>query len=115
MQSAHFQPGSKTDLSLNADEGWTDFMDTHLSQTSYGFVGRLQQQFTSRLSGGAEAGMRIERGDTFDQNLATCRLWLDWNIGKLTVKASYEYNNESQQAASQDRHYVFVRIRRDFR
>ena len=115
IQSAHFQPGEKTDLSLNADEGWTDFLDSHIRQTSYGFITRLQQRLTSRLTGGAEGGIRIERGDTFDRDLATCRLWLDWAIGKVTVKVSYEFNDENHRVDNQNRHYVFVRIRRDFR
>ncbi len=113
-QSAHFQPGEKTDLSLNANESWANYRDTHLQQNSYGFVARLQQQLTARMAGGAEAGLRIERGATFDRDLATCRLWLDWAVGKLTVKASYEFNAANQQSDKQERHYFFVRLRRDF-
>jgi hypothetical protein len=113
-QSAHFQPGDKTDLSLNVDEGWTDFLDTHFRQTSYGFVTRVQQRFTRRVTGGAEGGMRFDRGDTFDRDYATCRLWLDWRVGKLSVNANYQFNNESHLADRQDSHYIYLRIRRDF-
>lgn len=112
-QSAHAQPGNGTDLSMNSDEGWTDFPDMHLRQTSYGFTTRLQQQFARRLAGGVEGGVRIERGETFDRDYATARLWLDWAVGKLTVKLSYDYNTESHVGDRQDRHYVFLRARRD--
>jgi len=114
-QSAIFRPGHNTDVSLNADEGWTDFTDSHLREASYGFIGRLQQQLTTHLSGGAEAGLRFDRGDTFDRTLTTCRLWLDWNVGRLTVKASYQFNDEYHLADREDRHFLFVSIRRDFR
>ena len=114
-QSAHFQPGDKTDLTVNFDEGWTDFRDNHLRHTSYGFITRVQQQFTRRLTGGAEGGMRFERGDTFNRDLATARVWLDWTIGKLSVQASYEFNDESHPSDQQNRNYVSLRIRRDFK
>ncbi|HLP75538.1 MAG TPA: hypothetical protein VK327_01360 [Candidatus Paceibacterota bacterium] len=113
-QSAHFQPGNDTDLSVNIDEGWTDFRDSHIRQTSYGFITRLQQRLTPRLTGGIEGGVRIERGDTFDRDLGTARLWMDYAIGKLSVKATYELNDESHRSDSQIRHYVFMRVRRDF-
>ncbi|HEX9047092.1 MAG TPA: hypothetical protein VF988_08690 [Verrucomicrobiae bacterium] len=115
FQSVSFQPCAKTVVGLDADEGWTDFNDSHLRQTSYGVIGRLQQRVTSHLTGGAEAGVRIDRGQTFDRTLATCRFYLDWNIGKLMVKASYEFNDEYHVTDRQDRHYVFIRIRRDFK
>ena len=55
------------------------------------------------------------RGESFDGDFATCRAGLDWAAGKLTVKLEYEFNDESHLTDSQDRNYVFLRVRRDFR
>jgi hypothetical protein len=115
FQSAQFHPASGTDISLNADQSWTDFRDNNLHQSSYGIITRWQQRFTAHWSTTVEGGVRFERGDTFDRDFATCRAGLDWAAGKLTVKLNYEYNDESHLTDAQDRHYVFIRVRRDFR
>ncbi len=115
FQSAQFRPAAGADLSLTADQNWTDFHDNHLHQSSYGFITRWQQRVTSHLSAMVEGGVRFERGETFDSDLATCRAGLDWAVGKLTVKLDYEYNDESHLADAQDRQYIFLRVRRDFR
>ena len=115
FQSAQFQPLGGTDLSLNTDENWTDFQDNNLHQTAYGFITRWQQRVSSHFSTTLEGGLRFERGQTFDRDYATCRAGVDWTAGKLTVKLSYEYNDESHLTDAQDRHYIFLRIRRDFR
>lgn len=115
FQSAQFQPVVGTDVSLNADQNWTDYQDNNLHQSSYGFIARCQQRLTSHLSTTIEGGVRFERGETFDRDYATCRAGLDWAVGKLTVKLTYEYNDENYLTDTQDRHYVFLRIRRDFR
>jgi hypothetical protein len=78
FQSAQFQPVSGTDISLNADENWADFLDNNLHQTSYGFITRWQQRLTSHLSTTVEGGVRFERGETFNSDFATCRAGLDW-------------------------------------
>jgi hypothetical protein len=36
-------------------------------------------------------------------------------VGKLTVKLDYQFNDESHLTDAQDRHYLFIRVRRDFR
>ena len=115
FQSAQFTPVAGTDVSLNADQNWTDYRDTNLHETAYGFIARLQQRLTSRLFTTLEGGVRFERGETFNQDYATCRAGLDWAVGKLTVKLTYEYNEESHLTDAQDRHYIFLRVRRDFR
>ncbi|MEI8290410.1 MAG: hypothetical protein WCH99_13150 [Verrucomicrobiota bacterium] len=115
FQSAQFHPLSGTDVNLNADQNWTDYHDNNLHQSSYGFIARCQQRLTSHLSTTLEGGVRFERGETFDHDYATCRAGLDWAVGKLSVKLTYEYNDESHLTDTQDRHYIFLRMRRDFR
>ena len=115
FQAAQFRPVAGTDVSLNADQNWTDFNQNHLHQASYGFITRCQQRLTSHLSTTVEGGVRLERGESFDGDFATCRAGLDWAAGKLTVKLEYEFNDESHLTDSQDRNYVFLRVRRDFR
>ena len=61
-----------------------------------------------------EEGVRMERGETFDRDVATARTSLDWTIGKLMVRVAYEFNQESHLLDRQERHFFYVRARRDF-
>ena len=114
FESAQIQPGNDSSLGVELDQTWTTFRDTGLHQTSIGALVRFQQALMTHLSWSAEGGVRFDRGQTFDQDVTTVRSSLEWSVGKLAVRLSYEFDQETRVNDERQRHYAFLRVRRDF-
>jgi len=113
-QSAQFTTADGTTLGLDFEQAWTEFRDSHINQTTYSMIGRFQQRITRNLSWYADAGLRLENGATFEREAATARTGLNWKVGKLSVKLDYDYNRETHLGDLRQRHYLFLRVRRNF-
>ncbi len=114
FQSVQFQASETTTFGADLDQNWTHFRDTGLGQNTYGLIVRYQQRLNDNLSWNAEGGMRIDRGFSFDRNVAVARLGLEWTFGKLTARLGYEYGNESQPSSEASRQFAHLRVRRTF-
>ena len=114
FQSVQFQPAPNATLGLDLDQNWTHFRDTGLHQNTFGFILRYQHHWTENLAWNVEGGVRFDRGYTFDRDVAVARVGVDWTVGKMTVKAGYEFSNETQPASLVERHFLFLRVRRNF-
>ena len=99
---------------VDFDQNWTTYYDNQSQESSYGFLLHYDSVLAPNLSFNCEGGVQIQRGTTFDRNLAVARAGLDWTMGKLIVKLGYEYNLESHIYDSRERNYLFVRVRRNF-
>ena len=98
---------------LDVDQRWTNFRDDGTQHTIYGFIARYQERFTPTLAWNVEGGMQIDRGPTFDRDYGVVRTGLDWAVGKLMVKVGYEFGSESHTTDLLQRHYAFLRIKRN--
>lgn len=114
FQSVNLEPSHDIAVGLDLDQNWTLFRDTNTRQTTYGLAAHYRQQLTAHLAWNAEGGVMIERGDSYNQNVAIARTGLDWTRGKLTVKFNYEHGNQSTDTDLRNRNYLFLRIRRNF-
>lgn len=114
FQSFNYQPMQDATLSLDCDESWITQTDTKINQSFYSFIARYRQQLWMSLAWRIEGGFQVDRGGGYDRDVATARTGLDWEIGKISFKIGYEYNNENYSTDLRTRHYFFIRIRRDF-
>lgn len=114
FESFSFQATENTWLSCDSGQGWSRFIDTDESQTTYHVIGRLNTRLTSFLRYSLEGGMRWERGDQIDQDLMTVRTNLDFDYAQLRIRLSYEYTDRDVRGDLQQRHYFVLRARRDF-
>lgn len=113
-QSFTYKPSDGTVLSLDLDQRWSVFRENDMRETSYGFMLRAQVALRANLNWNTEAGIRIDRGDTFDGDLGVVRTGVTWRVGKLNLNVGYEYGYESHPSDLRERHYAFFRARRYF-
>ncbi len=115
FQSFTFKPDQDSSLSLYLSQTWTDYMDAHRQEQDYRFITRYHRNLTGPLSLDLEGGFDVRRGRGVDQTLGTARAGLEYVLGKLSVKAGYDYeyqmylNNEQRS-----RHLFFIRAKRVF-
>ena len=114
FQSGNFKLTDTATVGLDVDQRWTSFRDQGTQQSSYGFIARYREQFTSALAWNVEGGMRIDRGPGFDRDYGIVRTELDWAVGKLKVKVGYEFSSESHPTDLMQRQFAYLRIKRDF-
>jgi hypothetical protein len=114
FESAHFAPSPSTDASLDLDQSWMHYPDNDLREQMYGAIARFRDQLTPHLAWSVEGGVRLDRGTTFDRTISAVRTGLDWSVGRLTVRIGYEYSRQYHLTDGQERHHLFVRLRRTF-
>ena len=113
-ETAQWQPFACANLSLNLDQTWTTFRDTHRNDTLYGAVCRSQFRLPYNVNWFAEGGIHSETGAGFQQEIKSARTGLDWAAGKLTLKLDYQYSTQSHYADMSERHLLTFRVRRSF-
>ena len=113
-ESAQWQPCAGANLSLNLDQSWTTFRDTHLNDTLYGATVRSQFRFPNNLCWVVEGGVHVEHGPSYQQEIESVRTGLDWAVGKLTLKLDYQYSTQRYSTDMSERHLFSLRVRRSF-
>ncbi len=101
-------------LSLDLAQSWNDFPNSHRKLDGYHFIARSRWRVYSDLSINTEGGVRLQRGQGYDQTLTTFRSDLDFHSGKLVVKAGYEFEDEDYLGELRRRHFFFIRAKRTF-
>ena len=82
--------------------------------TYFDYMLRYEWSPDSMLNWNAETGLQQQRGNGQDQDLFAARTYLNWMVGKLNVHLGYEYENQRYPAEMRERHFVFLRVRRNF-
>ena len=82
--------------------------------TYYSVTARCEWHPVSSLSWNSEAGYEQQRGAGEDQDLIVARSYLNWFVGKLDFRLGYEFQNQEYTAETRERHYIFLRMRRNF-
>ncbi len=114
FQSCMFEPSAGSTLSLDLAESWAHFPQNDTRQANYSFISRYRERLTPWLAVNLEGGIRRTRGAGFDQDLATARAGVDFGLGKLTVKAGYEYQAEDFLGEHRGRNFIYLRAKRAF-
>lgn len=114
FQNFSFQPSPETTLSLDMGQTWITFTKANRDLTTYHAIARVRMQLTPALALNTEGGMRFQKGEGYDQQLATARANLEFKYGKLAVQAGYEYEDEAFLGELRLRHFFFLRAKRSF-
>lgn len=78
-------------------------------------MGLFNTQVSSWLFWNVEGGYYYQDALGAQQNLAAARTGLNFNWGKLTFKAGYQYNYRViQQAEKRDSNFFYFQLKRDF-
>lgn len=114
VETVQWQPTMWSLLTLNLDESWTTYRDTHQHSTFYNAVARGQFRLPYNLSWTITAGTHLERAPSTRQDLQSIGTGFDWAVGKLTLKLDYQYSTESRKTETSARHVLSFRARRSF-
>ena len=123
-QSVSLSEGYSLRTTLHSTAGidlrqqWSVYGDGHTNAspdvTYYSFTAHYDWHPLSGLSWHNEAGYEKQTGAGEDQTLLVARSYLNWFIGKLDFRLGYEYQNQEYPAETDNRNYVFLRMRRNF-
>jgi hypothetical protein len=80
----------------------------------YSATARYEWHPAGQFSWSSEAGYERLRGAGNDQNLIVARTYLTWFVGKLDFRLGYEYQDQKYTTETRERHFVFLRARRNF-
>ena len=114
FQNFSFQPMEDLTLGVDFNESWTTYTEARRELASYQAIARCRWALTSALSWIAEGGVRLQRGEGFDQTLTTARTALDFRYGQLSAQLGYDFQDEDFLGELRQRHFVFLRARRSF-
>jgi hypothetical protein len=112
--------GSQSTFSLDLHQRWNLYPGSGSTNnpsyevTYYDYLLRYDWHPVSSLDWSAEAGYEQQRGHALDQDLFAVRTYLSWTAGKLDVHVGYEFQDQKYIEHSRDRHFVFVRLKRNF-
>ena len=114
FQNFTFEADPSTTVALDIGQTWNTFPNANRDLTTYHAIARVQMRMTSALSLNLAGGGRIQKGEGYDQQLATARANVEFKSGKLAMQAGYEYENETYIGALRRRHFFFLHAKRTF-
>jgi hypothetical protein len=109
---------AKNSASLNFNQQWSTYPGTATNSTQnvsyYSWTGRYEWHPVSSFSWSTEAGYEQQHGGGTDQDFIVARTSIGWNVGKLDVRAGYEFQNQNYTGETRQRNFAFLRVRRNF-
>jgi hypothetical protein len=111
---------SDSTLGINLGQHWNFYPPINGSTnatrrlTFYDFILRYDWTPVRNVNWSVEGGYERQRGDDLNQDLFVARSYLNWVLGKLDIHFGYEYQNQKFTAQSRERHFVYMRVRRNF-
>jgi hypothetical protein len=114
FQSFSFGVNEGSTLSFDLDQSWTAFKDDGRHRTAYNHIARYNKHLTTSLAWSVEGGWRMERGQGFDQNLAIFRTGVEYVRNKLSVKLSYDLQDQDYLGELRQRHFFTLKAKRSF-
>ena len=115
FQSLSFKLDEKSTLNLDLLESKTHYVEAARDEMNYSLITRYQRTFNRNLGVQLDAGIAVRRGKDVDQTLATVRPSLEWNIGQLSIKASYSYEYGEYAGSDQrKKHMMTISAQRNF-
>ena len=114
FETFSFQLGEASHLGLNCNQIFYQYA-LNQEQTQFQVMGLFNTQVSSWLFWNVEGGYYYQDALGAQQNLAAARTGLNFNWGKLTFKAGYQYNYRViQQAEKRDSNFFYFQLKRDF-
>ena len=109
----------KHSAGLDFHQQWTSFSSSGgtgstRDMTYYSFTGHYEWHPFAGFNWRNETGYELQRGAGSDRDYIVARSYLSWLVGKLDFRLGYEFENQKYIAETRDRHFVFLRMRRNF-
>jgi hypothetical protein len=115
FQTLTFNPDEVSTWSLNFAEGWTDYRSQHETEQYLSAITRYHRSLTGHLGLDLEAGVTWRTGTIVKELLAAFRPGISYTIGKLSVKAGYDFEYQlTQDNQERLRNLFFIRAQRAF-
>ena len=115
FQSLAFKPDEASTLNFDLIESYTRYLDADRDEQNYSFISRYHRRVTRYLGFDFEGGISVRIGPGVDQTLAAARPGMQFNMGRLSVKAGYDFEYGKFLGSEQRlKHMLFVRATRSF-
>jgi hypothetical protein len=115
FQSLAFHPDPASTLNFDFSETWIQYSGNNPDQENFRFTSRYQRRLTHRFSFEASAGTALRRGGGPDEILATFRPAIKYVIGKTSIDAVYDYEQELfVDRLERQKHMFYIRVKRVF-
>jgi len=114
------QTSRRATLSVDFSQRWsfypaaTGTTNADYTVSFYNFIVRYDWHPFANLDWNVEAGYQQQRGNRLDEDLFVARSYLNWLLGKMEIHLGYDYQNQKYLIDSRERHFVFLRARRNF-
>lgn len=113
-QTMLFRPEESSTLTLNFAEGWTDYKTASRTEQFYSFISQYHHALTRHLGLDLDAGVSQRFGADADQTQAAVRPGFSYTLGRLSVKAGYDFEYLESLTQERVKHMVFIRASRSF-
>jgi hypothetical protein len=114
-QTLTFTPDDVSTLTVNLAEDFTDYKTGHHNEQYYSAIGRYHRGLSTHFGMELEAGISERTGDIVDEFLAAFRPTLTYSVGKLWMRAGYDFEYQNtQQNQERLQHRFFFRLTRSF-
>jgi hypothetical protein len=101
-------------LSISANESKFTYLKPDRTQDSFEIVARYRVRLTSHLGFDLEAGRHVDRGPAVDRRLTTVRSGFDFVMNQLTMRLSYDLQDETYLDDLRVRKTIHLSARRTF-
>ena len=99
---------------MNLSETRTIYRDPNHTIDYLDCIARAEFTPSATLRCSIEGGYRTQSGEQIDQTMLTARVSLDYTLGRMSVKAGYNYQSVNFFANDSRRNYFFLHARRTF-
>lgn len=117
LQSFNYQPSSASRVGVDLNQTFYRYQG-NLDQDQYQFLARYNIQFEFPLAWYLEGGYVLNDMTGTEQWSRFARTGISWSRGKLSVRASYEYNYQatttSYSTETRDRNFFSATLKRTF-
>ena len=115
FESVNLRFNDATSGGLDFAQSWMDYTSGSRQEQDYRFTAFIHQSISRHLRLNARGGYDLRSGLGVDQQLTVFRFDLDYNIGRTTIKASYDYEHDLYlNTELRERHLFTLRLRRSF-
>ena len=116
-QDFNFAINPRSTLNLDLNEAFYHYPQNG-DQTTYQFIARYNLRLWSSLSWYVQGGCSLQDVYNTDQVQGSAQTGLNWSRGKLSIRAGYEYNNQSTTSGAfkeeLDKNRIFAYLKRTF-
>jgi hypothetical protein len=114
-ESANVRFSNATSAGLDFSQSWLDYTSSDRQEQNYRFTAFIHRAMSRHLRLNARGGYDLRVGPGVDQELVAFRFDLDYNIGRTTLTAAYDYEHDVfLESDVRYRHLFTLRVQRAF-